>query len=72
MRCYFCEMRPAGAFYHLENGRVVCDDCLSHIGLSELMDALGLCLAGEFLLRFHIATRHDTEAYIPKPRRDDK
>ncbi len=72
MRCYFCEEPPLGAFYHLENGRVVCLDCLSHIGLGELLDALELYFAGELLLRFHIATRHDESAYIQKTRRDDK
>ena len=70
MRCYFCEKHPSGAFYHLDNGRILCSDCLAHITLGELLDALELYFLGDFLLRFHVATLCDALPYIKNSRRD--
>ena len=59
--CYFCEDPPTGDYFLLENKRMICLDCLGHIGLYELLDALGLSHPVQLLQRFHMASHHPSE-----------
>ena len=57
MRCYYCEKRVKAPFWLLDNGAVLCDDCLASIGLYELLDLLRLSSFTDLLTRYGIAIR---------------
>lgn len=63
MRCYFCEETVDCHYYSLDKGPVICEGCLSQIGLFELLELLKISSFSEFLTRYGIAIRHTAPAF---------
>ena len=58
MQCYFCEETVGCHYYRLDSGPVICEGCLSHVGLFELLELLKISSFPEFLIRYGIAGRY--------------
>lgn len=61
MNCYFCEQSRTKALVFPDGGVAVCQDCMEHVGLYELLELLGIPTLADLLCRYGIARHHSED-----------
>lgn len=63
MECYYCEKELRETWLRFDSGIGVCEACLCHIGLCELLELLKMDSFVNFLKHYGIAQHHTANGY---------
>ena len=63
MECYYCEKELKEPWFCFDGGIGVCETCLRHIGLYELLELLKMDSFADFLKHYGIASHRTAKGY---------